>query len=392
MDFSNSMGSDALASLTGKTEKAIVRIFDDRLSDNAFRPGVPVAGATLGGLAAKKVNYQNSSLEQYNREFKVQFNPSSIRVGSRKYSDSDLVQADGSQKKNNIGNAFTYPDMDFSVQLVFAQVVPNEAFIGDTMFKNYSTIAETAANKVLNAKFKDNAFAQKYLGVQPVSVQTAMDAFIGAIRSTHTRRVCFSWNHMNYEGNLISVRSTYTMFDLYGRPIRGNVNLQIRIADPDQDEVCMGYWQDAYDSAFGFDPLADSKYAKLKNVASKASSGVKAASSVAAQGANAAGQLVGLGAGITELIYDDTRRTTASADASRTEDAPAPLPERREERKFSSGRANAKHVTLEAPEASSESQPQDRPTVNELIGDEEKETIPERKNTAPKTYDNGLLP
>ena len=323
---------NGLADITGTVEKAIVMICDESLEDDIHKKDSvktktsSAASSGLGGLAGlvadgaiskasdaaqnaveKKVKdaaKEYADLEgiktgslmndaiNYNREFTVQFNPSTMQISARKYSEKDLTKGDATQNNNNINMASPYPDIVFSVTLLFERVVAEEAFLEDTRFKSLSTLGRSVVREGFNAI--TGGFE---------TVQNMVEGFVGAIRNKRTRRICFAWNKMRYEGILNGVNTKYTMFDLYGRPVRGEVRLVIRLSDMQINDIDMGYWEDAYDKAFGFDPVTEGAYGKLKNAASAIGSAANMVTNAAMQTANAVSQITGMVGGLTDQIY-----------------------------------------------------------------------------------------
>ncbi|MBQ7706667.1 MAG: hypothetical protein IJT72_02670 [Lachnospiraceae bacterium] len=324
---------NGLADITGTVEKAIVMICDESLEDDLQKKegvktktsssaagglaGMVPDGAVSGAMDAAK-NAAEKGLDElketaneyaslagiktnsllggdktinYNREFSVQFNPSSMQLSARKYSEKDLTKGDATQNNNNINMASPYPDIVFSVTLLFERVVAEEAFLEDTRFRNISTIGRNLGK-----------FALDKITGGFETVQNMVDGFIGAIRNKRTRRICFAWNNMRYEGILNGVNSKYTMFDLYGRPIRGEVRLTIRLSDMQINDIDMGYWQDAYDKAFGFDDTLGGTYGKLKNLASQAGNYAEIIENAALQTVNIASQLTDTVGGLCDAI------------------------------------------------------------------------------------------
>ena len=320
---------NGLADITGTVEKAVIRICDESLSDDLQKKegvktktssNVSAGFGGLDGIANNAINdAQNAASNaassavkdmageyadlaglkagsmlkdytiDYNREFTVQFNPSTMQISSRKYSETDLLKGDASQANNDINRPSPYPDMVFSVTLLFERVVAEEAFMSDTVLKSLTTAGKAVVK---------SAFDAITGGFE--SVQNMVEGFVGAIRNDRTHRICFAWNNMQYEGILNGVRTKYTMFDLYGRPIRGEVTLSIRLSDMQVNDINMGYWQEAYDKAFGFDPITEGFYGTARNMYNSISNAAAAVTNAAATVATMASQ----GAGLIGEVYD----------------------------------------------------------------------------------------
>ncbi len=431
---------NGIADITGTVEKAIIRVCDESLADdlekkdgiktktpsgNSMGIGGGIAASVMGEAqnAAKNAadnaiksmandyaalaNIKNTILKDqaidYNREFTVQFNPSSMQLTSYHYTSTDITKADGSQADQSIGRTSPYPDMVFSVNLLFERVVAEEAFVQDTMFKSISTLGKTAVKAGFDAI--TGGFE---------TVQNMVEGFVGVIRNQRTRRICFSWNNMSYEGVLNNVRSKYTMFDLYGRPIRGEVYLSIRLSDMQVSETNMGYWQDAYDNAFGFDPNAEGMYGKLKNAANTISSAANTVSTAALQTVNMASQAAGMVGGLSDQIYtslfgdeikekqqkefEETYTKKKEEEDLATEKQQKENADRkRKERSFVSGQINDRIVSVdeekrsEARKTDAERNRETQKSINDLIGEQEDNNIPMQEAENIETGENGLI-
>lgn len=382
---------NGLADITGTVEKAVIRICDESLADDLQKKeGVKTktssnVSAGLGGLdgiannaisdakkaatnaaspAVKDMAGEYASLAgikagsmltdysvDYNREFTVQFNPSTMHISSRKYSETDLIKGDATQANNDINRPSPYPDMVFSVTLLFERVVAEEAFMSDTVLKSLATAGKAAVKAAFDAI--TGGFE---------SVQNMVEGFVGAIRNDRTHRICFAWNNMQYEGILNGVRTKYTMFDLYGRPVRGEVTLSIRLSDMQVNDISMGYWQEAYDNAFGFDPVTEGWYGTAKNMYNSVSSAANAVTNAAATVATMASQGAGLIGQVsdiyTSLFGDDAseekdqefkenyQEKQEQDNAARDKQLQENERRAKRERSFVSGRTNDRSISL----------------------------------------------
>ena len=201
------------------------------------------ASKVANGLAGKMTGVKGCI--NYNKEFEVQFNPSTLRISSQRYEDEDVTKVNSAGGAGDITRGANYPYMELHVTLVFERIVPNKAFIRDSAFSNASTAMYSASNSILKEWNPFGAFDNR-------SVQTMVEGFTAAIRKTNTRQVAFCWSTMMYEGILKNVRTNYTMFDVQGRPIRGEVAMTIQLSDTDVNSTNMGYWMEAYDAAFEY--------------------------------------------------------------------------------------------------------------------------------------------
>lgn len=150
--------------------------------------------------------------------FKVQFNPNRLSFtayGSERSEIPTNVKPDGEDKKNGEqpkARDTQPPRIELTIPLVFDAFNASDAFM-----LAYSQITLYSLKNILQSKFN-----KKVLSVQPV-----VEAFIAALRNKNTRKVCFIWGDMMYDGILNSVTAKYTMFSIVGRPIRANVDLTI---------------------------------------------------------------------------------------------------------------------------------------------------------------------
>lgn len=208
--------------------------------------GGGVMGA-LGGLIGGKLGIGGPSNDDYDKVFKVQFNPSSLQISSQ--GGGEIVQKSSyasSKKATTIEMGVTMPHVEMSVQLIFDSLTANyKAFASD--LANFSTT--NLINEGLD--LVGDLVGEKLLGQSGgVGVQAAVEGFVAAMRNKYTRQVCFEWGDLYYEGEFKSVNATYTMFDSVGRPVRAKVNMAIYLQDEKITNSDLGYWETAYDKVF----------------------------------------------------------------------------------------------------------------------------------------------
>jgi hypothetical protein len=172
--------------------------------------------------------------------FQVQFNPSTLTFTG--YGGGMVSKMDYTSKTE--GKAITLEPAStrivMNVSLIFDKVDPQDAFMADKLLPSATSVVTGAAKAV-----------KTIAGKADHSVQTEVEGFIAALRSTRTTRLTFHWGKMNYTGVLNRVSAQYTMFNVLGVPIRAVVNLSMVCADQEVSPSSMGAWQKYYNEAFG---------------------------------------------------------------------------------------------------------------------------------------------
>ena len=292
------------------------------------------------GLAGKTTGLRTNI--PYNKEFEVQFNPSSLRISSQRYEEEDVTKVNGTGGVADISKGANYPYMELHVTLVFERVVHNEAFIRDSAFSNASTAMYSLYNSVIKESLEKQS---GYFDNR--SVQSMVEGFTAAIRKENTREIAFCWSTMIYEGVLKNVRTTYTMFDLHGRPIRGEVALTILLSDTEINSTDMGYWTEAYDNAFGF--KEGGAFSKVKSAMDAAGSFVDKVSNTAVSAIGTlqglSGLLLTVGGAIAGAVNDEKGPSDSEKLAKQIQKKQEQRT-KRQERDFESGRANDSGISL----------------------------------------------
>ena len=252
---------NALSSVTGTVEKAVIKIRDERnlqestikkeditklKSGSALGLGLDtsVLQSYTGGVADKLMNSMSNltglDLENdgYNRIIEVQFNPSTIQLRSN--AGGNVQVTNYTKDGAGVSRGTTGLHVEMSVKLIFDQISNTAAFEQDQM-----TLSGTRAIASVS-----NAIGDMIFGKKTQSIQVTVEAFIAALRNENTRWVCFEWGEFKYEGVVRQVNSTYTMFDINGNPVRAEVGLTIYLADSSIRDNDVGYWYDAYYAAF----------------------------------------------------------------------------------------------------------------------------------------------
>ena len=209
---------------------------------NGLNPSINDVVQSVGNVDTL-LNLDDYRINVNKKIFEVQFNPSELNF---------IGYGGGRMQKNNYAergskartNELTFESMDvrieLQVRLIFDQVDPQDAFMADKLTTSPTVITEGIVKAVRTAT-----------GSKTCSVQTQVEAFIGALRSYNTRQVTFIWGDMCYSGILNRVVSQYTMFNVVGAPIRAIVDLSIVCADGSDPNAKMDDWYDAYGAAFG---------------------------------------------------------------------------------------------------------------------------------------------
>ena len=184
----------------------------------------------------------------YDKSFTVQFNPSSLKINSYE-GGANIAKINYSGGRNQITKGAVPLHVEMGVQLLFDQMSATDSFVGS----RYTTVThlDVATKAALKKAYKKIAVGSR------VPLQTEVEGFTAALRDPHTRGVKFCWGPMEYAGVLRQVVANYTMFDLYGRPVRATVDLQIYLRDESVTATDMGYWEEAYERAFGGSRLLD---------------------------------------------------------------------------------------------------------------------------------------
>lgn len=294
--MASDIGANALSTLTGNVEKAVIRIADDRLRSDQLEKQKAVkanGGATsnsitsikandklprldakkmakdtmsksaklmaklkntLGEAAASNPQYQaaksaydnaaaivgaQDSTPEYDKSFTVQFNPSTLTLSSFA-ADSDVEIQDFQKNGSGISKGGVELHVELSVQLIFDQMVLSKAFTSDLLNYSYSGLIKNVGGAV----------ARSVSGA-PNSVQTNVEGFMAALRNERTRRIVFEWGRMKYAGILRNVNANYTMFDRLGCPVRAVVGMKLYLRDQGVTPTDQGYWEEAYNKAFG---------------------------------------------------------------------------------------------------------------------------------------------
>ncbi len=146
------------------------------------------------------------------KKVQVQYNPSSISFSSST-DDAELKSMQGKSDVQGIVFQDTCPaSTTMTVDLIFDNVNNMDAFMNEKLIVSNGSVASA------QAKAKNKTY----------SVKQQINAFIGMITSSQTRCITFMWSKFVFCGELASVSSELTMFNVSGNPIKGKVSLSIQ--------------------------------------------------------------------------------------------------------------------------------------------------------------------
>lgn len=254
MDIGQLM-KDTAGYTAGNIEKAIIEIIDTRSSKVTKEDAVTIKGGTAAvgaGVASgqklldktrKKLDGKSDSsgyariTNGTGKFYYVQFNPNEITLSG--YGGGEMPISDYSKEKSNMSYEEVNVRITLEVTLIFDQVNVKDAFMADKWNTSPSSIGTGIA-----------AGVKSMAGKGEYSVQKEVEGFIAALRDPKTRRLNFYWGDLVYEGILHRISSRYTMFNVTGQPIRGEVRLSITCADREVSYTSMGRWKKQYYKAF----------------------------------------------------------------------------------------------------------------------------------------------
>lgn len=235
----SSYTSDLKASVTGKTEKAILLIDTGSSSAQSAAGGTSgiaerAASALLGGTGATGLGGTGGVYR-----LSVQYNPSKIRFRATT-SDSEFRYLQQNMDPDIPAQHTRPASIVMSVTLVFEQINIKDCFMAEKFKVSTQDVAQLALNKGLNQK--------------TYSVQTVTNAFIGMLMSEDTRTVTFQWAGMSFTGEVSEAQAEYKMFSISGRPVYSEVtlNLSQRLTDSSDEQR----WNDAFSKCFGTGALS----------------------------------------------------------------------------------------------------------------------------------------
>lgn len=283
------MDYEALASQVGNAvgiiEKGLIVFY--RNPNKKIVVDKPVAAGSGGGFlgtlsdvvdaATDAVNsvtdYVNSIVQKNDLKtddnkivFPVQFNPSRISINGTvrdPSTENTFVENMEDGAKFNVAkdaqSLAQSPDYYLSFQLIFDDVSEPDAFLSNKIIASQD-LFKAAYNTV-----KVVSGFEKTHTVRPV-----MEAFTAATRLMGPDgclgSIAFLWNEMSYYGTLLSCDANYVMFNPMGEPIRGTIDLQIKLDF--KQNMPMGPFSESY---FKFTNNAGGKLVDDGTIGSKAS-------------------------------------------------------------------------------------------------------------------------
>ncbi len=198
-----------------------------------------------GGELKKFQSFDGINTNAMKKQFEVQFNPSDLQIegyGGGRIASTAYNNAEDKDKGTS-ANIVMMPMpvyVKMSVKLLFDRMDPSDAFLSSKTNVTVSSGVKALTQAVTNAATKTK-----------LTVQEEVEGLIAALRSPYTRCITFNWGDMSYQGVLNRVASQYTMFDSAGVPVRAVVQLSLICADEKVSPKSLGFWQEAYNGAFG---------------------------------------------------------------------------------------------------------------------------------------------
>lgn len=233
------LGQQALASLTGNIETAVLVIHDYRQAAGQLKTSGMTSVETQLQLNKLRITDTAAALESgtpptyptsQDRFLKVQFNPSELTLNASAVPQNQQSSEDARSTTLAVEDA----QLALTVKLYFDDMQTYDAFMWEKF---------TAGLTVQGASNVANAIQGK-----TYSVQTQVEALVAALRNPYTRTVSFRWADFTFIGHLDTVRANYTMFSTSGRPIRAELLLRLQ---HEMDPVMLHGWYESFDRAFG---------------------------------------------------------------------------------------------------------------------------------------------
>ena len=243
------IGQQALASLTGNVETALLVIHDYRQKVAQMNSGVTGGLSTaeaMSSLNDSRIRATVAALEtgtpptypgSQDRMLHVQFNPSELTLNASAVPQSQQDGTTGRSRTMAVEDA----KLALTVMLYFDDMDTYDAFMWDKF-----TAGMTAQGAANLAKM-----GMELGGGQKVhSIQGQVEALVAALRNPYTRLISFRWADFTFIGQLNTVRANYTMFSTSGRPIRAQVLLRLQ---HEMDPNMLSGWYSSFEKAFGGD-------------------------------------------------------------------------------------------------------------------------------------------
>jgi hypothetical protein len=150
--------------------------------------------------------------------YKVQFNPGELTMDAT-VSITPVADAGKGPPPVVAPLQTETPRLILTLRLIFDEVNVADAFASGKIPTSASGIAKGVG---LAAKKATVGGTDQDWTVQPI-----VEGFIGAIRNSFTRLICFEWGEFKFSGNLEHVNADYVMFSPAGNPLRAFVTLRL---------------------------------------------------------------------------------------------------------------------------------------------------------------------
>ena len=214
---------------------------------SAIKTGLKSLGGSIvdtftpGSKSADKVG--EAVRDQTFVKFKVQYNPTSIRLntlsGRQERKVKETEGLDGLKGYTVMGKT------RMSFDLVFDDCDNMDAFM----------LNEVANVNLTNAINKGLDVLQHWGSEH--SVRQRMDAIMSLLSSMATQHVIFFWSGMMFRGQITDVSNRFTMFNKKGNPIRGEMHVEITQDSELKDTFGYKetYWKKSFDACFKKDSV-----------------------------------------------------------------------------------------------------------------------------------------
>lgn len=172
---------------------------------------------------------------------RVQYNPASVSFSAyareTKLENKESNENSAESTYQNTNTAST----GMSIDLIFDDVNNFDAFMNEKLMLSAGTAASAISRRKGGHSEISNIFA-----------------FINLLNCSNNRKVTFYWSEFSFQGELVSVNTEFTMFNIMGNPIRGKVSLGIQ-QDYSHEGIDKNENDRAFDELFGGDMLTSSE-------------------------------------------------------------------------------------------------------------------------------------
>lgn len=243
------ISQQALASLTGHVETAVLVIHDFRTQTEAAMSAGASGGGSGGGLlsAAKSTiagvgqaasqALSGGSQATYDRStnhmLTVQFNPAQLTL------NASAPPAPEQIKQSATGNRYVMKNM-----------APAKLYMTVTLFFDDMNVYDSFMWEKITGLVNINTLVSREMAIEESvhSVKDQVEALVAILRDKDTRCITFRWADFSFTGVLHAVQAQYTMFSTSGRPIRAAVLLRLL---HEIDQKFLNDWEKDFQNAFG---------------------------------------------------------------------------------------------------------------------------------------------